>query len=111
MAFTSKPENLYSDAIKIMLEPVCLGDLDLSNRFVMASLTRGRCGENGVPDQINAEYYRQRTNFGLIISEATAISPMAEGWFGAPGIYTDAQIDGWKQVVDRVHQQLSLIHI
>ena len=79
MTSTSKTDTSYSEAIKTMLEPVSLGDLDLSNRFVMASLTRGRCGKKGIPDQINAEYYRQRTNFGLIISEATAISPMAEG--------------------------------
>jgi 2,4-dienoyl-CoA reductase-like NADH-dependent reductase (Old Yellow Enzyme family) len=105
MAVTPKTDIIYSDAIKIMLEPVCLGDLDLSNRFVMASLTRGRCGQSGVPDQINAEYYCQRSSFGLIISEATAISPMAEGWFGAPGIYTNAQVNGWKQVIDQVHQQ------
>jgi N-ethylmaleimide reductase len=86
-----------------LFSPVKLGAISLSNRIVMAPLTRNRAGEGGVPQDINVTYYEQRATAGLIISEATPISAMAHGYPLLPGIYTDAQIAGWKKVTDAVH--------
>jgi N-ethylmaleimide reductase len=69
----------------------------------MAPLTRNRAGEGGVPQEMNVKYYEQRASAGLIITEATPISPMGHGYPLLPGIYTDAQIAGWKKVTDAVH--------
>ncbi|NCA26898.1 MAG: alkene reductase [Methylophilaceae bacterium] len=86
-----------------LFSPVKLGGIALSNRIVMAPLTRNRAGEGGVPQEINVKYYEQRASAGLIITEATPISPMGHGYPLLPGIYTDAQIVGWKKVTDAVH--------
>lgn len=86
-----------------LFSPVKLGAISLNNRMVMAPLTRNRAGEGGVPQAINVTYYEQRASAGLIISEATPISPMAHGYPMLPGIYTDAQIAGWKKITDAVH--------
>lgn len=86
-----------------LFSPVKLGVISLNNRIVMAPLTRNRASEGGVPQQINATYYEQRASAGLIISEATPISAMAHGYPALPGIYTDAQVAGWKKVTDAVH--------
>ena len=86
-----------------LFSPVNLGGIALSNRIVMAPLTRNRAGEGGVPQEINVKYYEQRASAGLIITEATPISPMGHGYPLLPGIYTDAQIAGWKKVTDAVH--------
>lgn len=86
-----------------LFSPVKLGAISLSNRMVMAPLTRNRAGEGGVPQAINATYYAQRASAGLIISEATPISAMAHGYPALPGIYNDAQVAGWKKVTDAVH--------
>ncbi len=75
----------------------------LPNRIVMAPLTRSRAGAEGVPTALMAQYYAQRASAGLIISEATNISPVARGFADTPGIYTDAQVEGWRQVTDAVH--------
>jgi N-ethylmaleimide reductase len=80
-----------------------LGNIDIKNRILMAPLTRNRAGEAGVPQDINVTYYEQRASAGLIITEATPISPMAHGYPGLPGIYTDEQVAGWKKVTDAVH--------
>jgi N-ethylmaleimide reductase len=80
-----------------------LGAMHLPNRIVMAPLTRMRAGVANAPTALNAEYYRQRSSAGLIISEGTAISPQAQGYPHAPGIYTPAQIAGWRVVTDAVH--------
>lgn len=80
-----------------------LGAIDLQNRIVMAPLTRNRAGEGGVPQAMNVTYYEQRASAGLIITEATPISPMAHGYPALPGIYTDAQVAGWKKITDAVH--------
>jgi N-ethylmaleimide reductase len=80
-----------------------VGALRLPNRIVMAPLTRMRAGAGNVPTALNAEYYAQRSSAGLIISEGTAISPQAQGYPNAPGIYTAAQIAGWRTVTDGVH--------
>jgi len=86
-----------------LFSPVKLGAISLNNRVVMAPLTRNRAGEGGVPQPINATYYEQRASAGLIISEATPVSAMAHGYPALPGIYTDAQVAGWKKVTDAVH--------
>lgn len=86
-----------------LFSPAKLGAISLSNRIVMAPLTRNRAGEGGVPQPINITYYEQRASAGLIITEATPISPMAHGYPLLPGIYTDAQIAGWKKITDAVH--------
>jgi len=86
-----------------LFSPVKLGSIAMSNRMVMAPLTRNRSSMEGVPQDINVTYYEQRATAGLIITEATPISPMGHGYPLLPGIYTDAQVDGWKKVTDAVH--------
>lgn len=86
-----------------LFSPVNLGSISLKNRMVMAPLTRNRAGEAGVPQAVNVTYYEQRATAGLIITEATPISAMAHGYPALPGIYTDAQVTGWKKVTDAVH--------
>lgn len=86
-----------------LFSPVKLGSIAMSNRIVMAPLTRNRSNMEGVPQEINVTYYEQRASAGLIITEATPISPMGHGYPLLPGIYTDAQVAGWKKVTDAVH--------
>lgn len=88
-----------------LFSPFRLGDLELPNRLVMAPLTRNRATHGtDAPNALNVEYYRQRASAGLIISEATQISRQGQGYIWTPGIYTDAQVEGWKAVVDAVHE-------
>jgi N-ethylmaleimide reductase len=77
--------------------------LQLPNRFVMAPLTRGRNGPDHTPNSLVVEYYVQRATAGLIVTEATAISPQGFGWLGAPGIYEANHVAGWRKVTDAVH--------
>lgn len=86
-----------------LFSTVRLGCIEMSNRVVMAPLTRNRVAEGGVPQQMNVTYYEQRASAGLIVTEATPISPMAHGYPGLPGIYTDEQVAGWRKVTDAVH--------
>ncbi len=86
-----------------LFSAVNLGSISLKNRMVMAPLTRNRAAEGGVPQPMNVTYYEQRASAGLIITEATPISVMAHGYPALPGIYTDAQVAGWKKVTDAVH--------
>lgn len=86
-----------------LFEPVTIGAWQLANRIVMAPLTRCRVKHDGIPGPLQAEYYAQRASAGLIISEATNISPQARGYAYTPGIFSDAQIDGWQQVTKAVH--------
>jgi N-ethylmaleimide reductase len=86
-----------------LFSPLQLGSISLKNRIVMAPLTRNRAGEGGVPQAMNVTYYEQRATAGLIVTEATPISPMAHGYPALPGIYTDAQVAGWKKITDAVH--------
>jgi len=85
-----------------LLTPVNLGSLTLPNRILMAPLTRARTPES-IPGTLQQTYYGQRAGAGLVISEATNISPTAKGYVYTPGIWTDAQEAGWKGVVDAVH--------
>lgn len=86
-----------------LFTPIKLGRNELRNRIVMAPLTRNRAGEGNVPQPLNVKYYEQRASAGLIITEATPISEMGHGYPATPGIHSDAQVAGWKQVVDAVH--------
>nr|WP_199221041.1 alkene reductase [Coraliomargarita sinensis] len=86
-----------------LLEPTAIGDLKLQNRIVMAPMTRARAGAERIPNSLMAQYYAQRAGAGLIITEATTISPQANGWNHSPGIYTDAMVEGWKLTTKAVH--------
>ncbi|MBY0405326.1 MAG: alkene reductase, partial [Cyanobacteria bacterium] len=94
-----------------LLSPYTLGDLTLNNRVVMAPMTRGRAGEERIPNALMAEYYSQRASVGLIITEATSISRQGLGWVDSPGIYTPQQVEGWKPVVESVHQAGGKIYL
>ncbi|MBR0800329.1 alkene reductase [Bradyrhizobium jicamae] len=86
-------------------ESLKLGALELKNRVLMAPLTRCRAGAGDVPVAINAEYYAQRASAGLIITEATNVSPNSCAFENAPGIWTPAQVEGWKSVTRAVHEK------
>jgi len=87
-----------------LFSPISVGELVLPHRIVMAPLTRSRAGQPGnVPTAMNVEYYRQRASAALIISEATQISQQGQGYAWTPGIYSEAQIEGWRAVADAVH--------
>ena len=88
---------------KSIFEPYNLGPLKLSNRIVMAPLTRNRAGPGLVPSEHAATYYSQRASAGLLITEATQISAQAQGYQDTPGLYTQPQIDSWRKVTDAVH--------
>lgn len=89
--------------------PIQFGELKLKNRVVMAPLTRSRATADRVPTPMMAEYYAQRASAGLIISEATVISEEANGYEKTPGLFTDAQVEGWKLVTSAVHAKDGLI--
>ncbi|MBY4899209.1 alkene reductase [Cupriavidus sp. AU9028] len=87
-----------------LFDPIRIGDLDLPNRVIMAPLTRSRAvGPGRVPNALMAQYYVQRASAGLILSEATAVTPQGVGYADTPGIWSDEQVAGWKQVTDAVH--------
>jgi N-ethylmaleimide reductase len=88
---------------EIFFTPLRLGKIEIPNRIVMAPLTRMRADANHAPTELNAEYYAQRASAGLIITEGTAVSPMAQGYPSSPGIYTPEQIAGWRRVTEAVH--------
>jgi N-ethylmaleimide reductase len=81
-----------------LFSPYKLGNLELPNRMVMAPLTRNRAGEGNVPGTLNVTYYVQRASAGLIIAEATQVSPQGLGYPSTPGIHSPEQVAGWKQV-------------
>ncbi|MDP3539432.1 MAG: alkene reductase [Azonexus sp.] len=86
-----------------LFDPIQIGDIALANRIVMAPLTRNRAIAGNVAGPLTVEYYRQRATAGLIIAEASQISPMAQGYLDTPGIHSAAQVAGWRQVTDAVH--------
>ncbi len=86
-----------------LFEPVHLGSLVLANRVFMAPLTRCRAGGDGVPGELAATYYAQRASAGLIITEATQISPMGKGYANTPGIHSAEQVQAWSRIVQAVH--------
>ncbi len=92
-----------------LFSPYQMGALKLGNRIAMAPLTRSRAGSAGVPGPMNAQYYAQRACAGLIISEATNISPQGRGYAWTPGIFNEEQVQGWRLVTEAVHAQGGLI--
>ncbi|HEV7123578.1 MAG TPA: alkene reductase [Rhodanobacter sp.] len=92
-----RPPSLY--------DPTRIGAIDMANRIVMAPLTRSRAAEGLVPSPMAAKYYGQRATAGLIVTEATQVSVTAQGYISTPGLYTPAQVAGWKQVTDEVHRR------
>ncbi|PNU03811.1 alkene reductase [Novosphingobium guangzhouense] len=86
-----------------LFEPLRLGAFELPNRVLMAPLTRSRAHADGTPGELAVTYYRQRASAGLIISEATQISPMGKGYIDTPGIHSEAHVEGWKPIIEAVH--------
>jgi len=94
-----------------LFNPLVLGPNTLRNRIVMAPMTRNRAGTGNVPHAMNAEYYRQRAGAGLIIAEASQVSPEGVGYPATPGIHSPQQVAGWKQITQVVHSAGGLIYI
>jgi 2,4-dienoyl-CoA reductase-like NADH-dependent reductase (Old Yellow Enzyme family) len=86
-----------------LLDPIQIGAWNLPNRVIMAPLTRCRASEGRVPNELMRNYYEQRAGAGLIISEATSISPMGVGYPDTPGIWSKEQVTGWKKITEAVH--------
>ena len=95
----------------VLHQPFNLHDLKLPNRIVLAPMTRSRAGTARIPNRLMAEYYAQRSSAGLLITEATTISEEANGWNESPGIYTDEMTEGWKHVVNAVHEKGGVIFL
>jgi N-ethylmaleimide reductase len=87
-----------------LFTPYRLGQIDLGNRLVMAPMTRSRAVDGNVPHPLAATYYAQRASAGLIVSEATQVSPQGVGYIRTPGIHSAAQVAGWTAVTDAVHR-------
>ncbi len=88
-----------------LFDSVKIGDLALPNRILMSPLTRCRASKGRVPNAMMAEYYAQRASAGLIFSEATSVTPMGVGYPDTPGIWSDEQVEGWKQITKAVHDR------
>jgi len=87
-----------------LFDPLKLGDITLPNRIIMAPLTRSRAGAQRIPNALMAEYYVQRASAGLIISEATSVTPMGVGYADTPGLWSSEQVEGWKTITRAVHK-------
>lgn len=96
-----------------LFQSLTLGDLQLKNRIIMSPLTRSRAtGSDGrVPNALMAEYYRQRSSAGLIITEATIVDPLGAGYANTPGIYSDEQTEAWRMITHAVHAEGGLIFL
>ena len=95
-----------TEARDVLFDPFTLGDLHLPNRVIMAPLTRSRAKQPGdIPWELNATYYAQRASAGLIIAEATQVSPQGKGYAFTPGIHSDEQVAGWRKVTSAVHHE------
>lgn len=92
-----------------LFKPLNLGALNLKNRIIMAPLTRSRASEGRVPNDLMLEYYVQRASAGLILTEATSVDPMGVGYANTPGIWSEAQTQGWKKITDAVHAKGGLM--
>ena len=93
------------DSSTVLFEPIQVGDTRLNNRIVMAPMTRSRAELDGTPPEIMATYYAQRASAGMVITEATYVSPVGKGYPGVPGIVSRRHMAGWKRVVDAVHKE------
>ncbi len=94
-----------------LFEPLVVGDLTLPNRVVMAPLTRSRSDASRVPNALMVEYYAQRASAGLILTEATSVTPQGVGYADTPGIWSDEQVQGWQAVTQAVHERGGLIFL
>ena len=94
-----------------LFDPLVVGDLQLPNRVVMAPLTRLRAGPTQIPNALMAEYYAQRASAGLLITEGVPVTPQGVGYQGVPGVWSQAQVEGWKQVTKAVHDKGGRIFI
>jgi N-ethylmaleimide reductase len=94
-----------------LFEPYKLGAITLSNRTVMAPLTRNRAVAGFVPNPLAIEYYGQRASAGLLVTEASQVSQQGQGYQDTPGIYTKEQVAGWRKVTDHVHERGGHIYI
>ncbi len=94
-----------------LFSPVRLGPYTLSNRLVMAPMTRNRAGAGNVPQPVSAQYYSQRASAGLIVTEATHVSPQGIGYPNTPGIHSAEQVQGWRQVTAAVHRRAGRIFL
>lgn len=88
-----------------LFEPLQLGAVKLRNRIVMSPLTRARASHNRVPNDLMRSYYCQRASAGLIIAEATSVSPQGVGYLNTPGIWCSAHVEGWRQITQAVHKK------
>jgi 2,4-dienoyl-CoA reductase-like NADH-dependent reductase (Old Yellow Enzyme family) len=91
--------------MSVLLKPLTVGALTLSNRIIMAPLTRARSGDSRIPNDLMAEYYAQRATAGLILTEATSVTPMGVGYAKTPGIWSNEQVEGWKKTTKAVHDK------
>jgi 2,4-dienoyl-CoA reductase-like NADH-dependent reductase (Old Yellow Enzyme family) len=87
-----------------LFDPIEIGTLTLPNRVIMSPLTRSRAGSERVPNELMLEYYTQRRSAGLIITEATSVTPMGVGYADTPGIWSNEQVAGWKKIAGAIHQ-------
>ena len=90
--------------MSILFEPLAIGDVTLPNRIVLAPLTRCRTGKSRVPNAMMCNYYTQRADAGLMLTEATIVSSQGAGYHGTAGIWNDDQVSGWKAVTESVHR-------
>ena len=94
-----------------LFSPLTLGGMTLRNRIALPPMTRDRSSQPGnIPNQMMADYYRQRASAGFMVTEGTQIEPRGQGYAWTPGIHSDAQIEGWKKVTRAVHEQGSVIY-
>ena len=100
---TPDPRSAADKERKLLFSPYKIGDLTLANRTVMAPMTRSRAIDGNVPNPIAVDYYRQRAGAGLIVTEATQVSPQGVGYIRTPGIHTAEQVAGWMKITDAVH--------
>ncbi len=91
--------------MSVLLKPLKVGSLELKNRIIMAPLTRARAGETRIPNDLMVEYYEQRASAGLILTEATSVTPMGVGYANTPGIWSENQVEGWKKITKAVHNK------
>ena len=86
-----------------LFDPIVVGDVTFANRIIMAPLTRCRAAEGRVPTELMRDYYVQRAGAGMILTEATSVTPMGTGYPDTPGLWSEAQVAGWKVITDAVH--------
>ena len=95
--------------MKTLFDSIQVGAFKLSNRIVMAPMTRSRATDSRIPNDMMAEYYAQRADAGLILTEATSVTPMGVGYAATPGIWSDEQVEGWKKITKAVHDKKGTI--